>query len=68
VGAAIVVLLKMVVSAYVARWVMLLGLVFIAIVLFLPEGVVPGLAHLVNRAFPGAGIRFAGRAAPGNAP
>jgi ABC-type branched-subunit amino acid transport system permease subunit len=67
-GAAIVVLLKMVVSAYVARWVMLLGFVFIAIVLFLPEGVVPGLAHLVNRAFPGAGIRFAGRAAPGNAP
>jgi branched-chain amino acid transport system permease protein len=50
VGAAIVVLLKMVVSAYVARWVLLLGLTFIAIVMFLPDGVVPGIARLLRRA------------------
>lgn len=43
IGAAIVILLKMVVSAYVSRWMLLLGCIFIAIVLFLPEGVVPGL-------------------------
>lgn len=49
VGAAIVVLLKMVASAYVARWVLLLGLTFIGIVMFLPEGVVPGLVRLCGR-------------------
>jgi branched-chain amino acid transport system permease protein len=52
VGAAIVVILKMVVSAYVARWVLLLGLVFIALVILLPEGVVPGVARLVRRLTP----------------
>ncbi len=49
VGAAIVIVLKMVVSAYVARWVFLLGVVFILIVLVLPEGVVPGFARLLRR-------------------
>jgi branched-chain amino acid transport system permease protein len=43
VGAAIVVLLKNVVSAYITRWVMLLGGVFVLIVLFMPAGIVPGL-------------------------
>ncbi len=43
VGAAIVVLLKNYVSAYFERWNMLLGIVFVLIVLFLPEGVVPGI-------------------------
>jgi branched-chain amino acid transport system permease protein len=43
VGAAIVVLLKNYVSAYVERWTMLLGFVFLMIVLFMPEGLVPGL-------------------------
>jgi branched-chain amino acid transport system permease protein len=42
-GAALVVLLKTYVSAYVERWTMLLGLVFLLIVLFLPDGLVPGL-------------------------
>jgi branched-chain amino acid transport system permease protein len=46
VGAAVVVLLKNVVSAYVTRWVMLLGLVFVAIVLYMPEGLVPGIEKL----------------------
>ena len=43
VGAAIVVLLKNYVSAYVERWNMLLGFVFVFIVIFMPEGLVPGL-------------------------
>lgn len=43
VGAAIVVLLKNYVSAYVERWTMLLGFVFLLIVVFMPDGLVPGL-------------------------
>ncbi len=46
VGAAIVVLLKNYVSAFVERWTMLLGFVFLAIVLFMPDGLVPGLRRL----------------------
>jgi branched-chain amino acid transport system permease protein len=46
VGAALVVVLKSVVSAYVTRWVMLLGVVFILIMMFMPQGIVPGLARL----------------------
>jgi branched-chain amino acid transport system permease protein len=42
-GAALVVLLKTYVSAYVERWTMLLGFVFLLIVLFMPDGLVPGL-------------------------
>jgi branched-chain amino acid transport system permease protein len=45
-GAAIVVMLKNYVSAYVERWTMLLGFVFLAIVLFMPDGLVPGLRRL----------------------
>ena len=43
VGAAIVLVLKNYVSAYLDRWNMLLGAVFVVIVIFMPEGVVPGL-------------------------
>src|SRR5207253_6120556 len=43
VGAAIVMLLKNYVSGYVERWNMLLGFVFVVIVVFMPEGVVPGV-------------------------
>jgi branched-chain amino acid transport system permease protein len=46
VGAAIVMLLKNYVSGYVERWNMLLGLVFVFIVVFMPEGVVPGVKRL----------------------
>jgi branched-chain amino acid transport system permease protein len=42
VGAALVVILKNVVSAYVVRWLLLLGAVFVAIVIFMPEGLAPG--------------------------
>jgi len=46
VGAAIVMILKNYVSAYIERWNMLLGFVFVLIVVFMPEGVVPGVKRL----------------------
>jgi branched-chain amino acid transport system permease protein len=48
VGAALVLLLKNYASAYVERWNMLLGLVFLIIVLVMPTGIVPGLRKLMN--------------------
>src|SRR2546430_1251655 len=45
-GAAIVMLLKNYVSAYIERWNMLLGFVFVIIVVFMPEGVVPGTRRI----------------------
>jgi branched-chain amino acid transport system permease protein len=49
VGAAIVLLLKNYASAYVERWNMLLGVVFLFIVLVMPTGIVPGFARLAAR-------------------
>ncbi len=49
VGAAIIVLLKNYVSAYIERWNMLMGFVFVLIVIFMPEGVVPGVRRLAAR-------------------
>ncbi len=49
VGAAIVLLLKNWASAYIERWNMLLGFVFVFIVVFMPEGVVPGVQRLWRR-------------------
>ncbi|HET7364807.1 MAG TPA: branched-chain amino acid ABC transporter permease [Burkholderiales bacterium] len=49
VGAAIVLLLKNWASAYIERWNMLLGFVFVFIVVFMPEGVVPGVRRLWRR-------------------
>ena len=49
VGAAIVMILKNYVSAYLERWNMLLGLVFVLIVIFMPDGVVPGLRRWWKR-------------------
>jgi branched-chain amino acid transport system permease protein len=48
-GAAIVMLLKNYVSAYIERWNMLLGIVFVLIVVFMPEGVVPGFKRIFSR-------------------
>jgi branched-chain amino acid transport system permease protein len=36
-------MLKNVVSAYVARWLLLLGAAFVAIVILVPDGLVPGV-------------------------
>jgi branched-chain amino acid transport system permease protein len=49
VGAAIVLLLKNWASAYIERWNMLLGFVFVFIVVFMPEGVVPGVQRIWKR-------------------
>jgi len=42
-------LLKNWASAYIERWNMLLGFVFVFIVVFMPEGVVPGTKRLWKR-------------------
>lgn len=47
VGAALVLLLKNYASAYLERWNMLLGLVFLFIVLVMPAGIVPGFSRLM---------------------
>ena len=48
VGAAVVLLLKNYVSAYLERWNMLLGFVFLFIVLVMPAGIVPGFNRLLK--------------------
>jgi branched-chain amino acid transport system permease protein len=45
-GAAIVVVMKNVVSAWIERWSLVLGLIFILIISFMPEGLVPGSVRL----------------------
>jgi len=49
VGALLVVILKNYVSSYIERWNMLLGIVFLLIVLFAPEGIVPGSRRIFLR-------------------
>ena len=46
VGAALVVIVKSVVSGFLERWNMLLGSIFVAIVILMPEGLVPGTVRL----------------------
>ncbi len=58
IGAAIVVLLKNYVSAYFRYWNMLLGFVFVAIVIFMPEGLVPGVRRLWGKRL-APGVRHA---------
>ena len=45
-GAAIVVIMKNVVSAYIERWNLVLGVIFVAIITFMPEGLIPGSMRL----------------------
>ena len=51
VGAGLVVVVKNVVSGYIERWNFLLGAIFVAIVILMPEGLVPGTARLWRLAF-----------------
>src|SRR5579872_2770145 len=51
VGAALVVFVKNVVSGYIERWNFLLGAIFVAIVILMPEGLVPGTARLWRAAW-----------------
>lgn len=57
VGAALVVIVKNVVSAYITRWNFMLGAIFVAIVVFMPEGLVPGIVRLTRSAWRAAGRR-----------
>ena len=45
-GAAVVVVVKNVASAYIERWNFVLGAIFVVIVIFMPEGLVPGSRRL----------------------
>ncbi|MDT7951398.1 MAG: branched-chain amino acid ABC transporter permease [Acetobacteraceae bacterium] len=51
-GAAVITVVKTVISSYVDRWSALLGLIFIVAVMFMPRGLVPGLAPLFSRRTP----------------
>ncbi len=46
VGAALVIVMKNVASGYIERWNFVLGAIFVVIVVFMPEGLVPGTARL----------------------
>ena len=50
-GAGLVVVIKNVASAYIERWNFVLGAIFVAIVVFMPEGLVPGTARLARWAW-----------------
>ncbi len=47
-GAALVVAMKNVASAYIERWNLVLGAIFVVIVIFMPEGFVPGSVRLAR--------------------
>jgi branched-chain amino acid transport system permease protein len=47
-GAALVVIMKTVASAYIERWNLVLGAIFVAIVVFMPEGFVPGTVRFAR--------------------
>ncbi len=47
-GSVIVVITKNVVSAYIERWNLVLGVIFVAIISFMPEGLVPGTVRLTR--------------------
>lgn len=49
VGAVIITLVKNVVSTYVDRWNSLLGGIFVVVILFMPNGLVPGFRQLLAR-------------------
>ena len=48
-GAALVVIVKNVASAYIERWNFVLGAIFVVIVVFMPEGLVPGTVRRWRR-------------------
>lgn len=68
VGAALVVIVKNVVSAYIARWNFMLGAIFVAIVVLMPEGLVPGTVRLVRSAWRSAHRNRTARPASAPAP
>ena len=67
-GAAMVVLLKNLASVWVDRWIMLLGFVYLFIVLFVPGGIVAGIARAEQRLRSLKFLRRGGAAAAASAP
>ena len=65
VGAALVVIMKNVASAYITRWNFLLGAIFVAIVIFMPEGLVPGTVRFWRWGRKALASQSAGLAATG---
>jgi branched-chain amino acid transport system permease protein len=63
-GAAIVVIMKNVVSAYVERWNLVLGVIFVIIISFMPEGLVPGSVRLWRWGWRAVQARWNGVARP----
>ena len=63
VGAAIITLVKNVVSTYVERWNTLLGTIFVVVIIFMPYGLVPGCTQAWQRLRHGIKTRKAARAA-----
>lgn len=61
IGAAIVVIMKNVVSAYIERWNLVLGVIFILIISFMPEGLVPGSVRLWRSGWQAVRSRLNGR-------
>jgi len=64
-GATLVTAMKTVASAYIERWNLVLGAIFVAIIVFMPEGLVPGSVRLWRWARRSLGAPTA-RAAGGN--
>ncbi|HKX10230.1 MAG TPA: branched-chain amino acid ABC transporter permease [Stellaceae bacterium] len=61
-GAALVVVMKNVVSAYIERWNLVLGAIFVAIIVLMPEGLVPGCQRLWRWAWRRRGVAASGAA------
>jgi branched-chain amino acid transport system permease protein len=56
-GAVLVIIMKDVASAYIDRWNFVLGAIFVLIVVFMPEGLVPGCVRLWRKAIAARGSR-----------
>jgi branched-chain amino acid transport system permease protein len=63
-GAAVITLVKNVISTYVERWNTLLGMIFVLVIVFMPHGLVPGCRQLWQRMRGREGARTAVGAAP----
>jgi branched-chain amino acid transport system permease protein len=59
VGAALVIVMQYVVSSYISHWNLVLGASFVAIIMFMPEGLAPGAQRLARRAMTARRMRQA---------
>jgi branched-chain amino acid transport system permease protein len=65
-GAALVIIMKDIASAYIERWNFVLGAIFVVIVIFMPEGLVPGSVRLWRWALAALWPRSSAPALPRN--